>query len=304
MSYCTLQEAFNEISFDSPAKKKKSCQMQAKASADPYDPYFPENGRGEKSAWDRFVGRPNPSVEGFQNASSGSSSDNIADKFKYRGRGSDYKYYCDNFGVCATDPQGGSVKKIERFQNKNDAVETPKCNIQSPQKYEVPVSDEAKEMYDRAFDTAMMQENRNGATFKPEPRKDDMDQVSGFYDEDLEQYLKTKDLSAAPKIPVTPITPRELKAEPYDPRASPFVKAMELFEKKDTETQETSGNKEKTAAVSVVSSPNQYIWDLLLFIFAGVLIILLCEQLFKLAIMIGMRKAIMILEPVLSQIKV
>jgi len=307
MSYCTLQEAFNEASFDAPSKKKKSCQAQARASADAFDPFYPENGRGETAAWNRFISKPPPTVEGFQNVVSPEPP--LTDKYKYQGRGADYKYYCENFGICA-DSAGTSMKKIERFQNppSDDAPPVPpKCNIQSPQKYEIPISDEAKKMYDAAFKTAVMQENTNGLTYKPEPRKDDMEKVSGFYDEDLEQYLKTKDLSVSPKIPLTPIEPRELKADPYDPNASPFVKAMEMFEKEKGATagpsNAVSETKKEEPQIKVVTV-RPPIWDLLLFAFAGILVIFLCEQMFKLAIMIGMKKTVVMLEPFLSQIKV
>jgi len=46
-----------------------------------------------------------------------------------------------------------------------------------------------------------------------------------------------------------------------------------------------------------------YGWDLALFILAGVLIIFLIDQLFKMGVMLGMRHTMEILEPFMKELK-
>jgi hypothetical protein len=80
------------------------------------------------------------------------------------------------------------------------------------------------------------------------------------------------------------------------------VKAMEMFEKEERSvtSEEIPQKQEPQVKIVTVRPP---IWDLLLFAFAGILVIFLCEQMFKLAIMIGMKKTVVMLEPFLNQIK-
>jgi hypothetical protein len=267
---CTLQEAYNVPSFDTAPKKRKSCAAQAKASADPYDPYLPENGRGETASVVK---------EHFQSNSDPN----------YRGRASDYNYYSKEYNI--------PIPAItENFQS----AAAPKCSA-SPQIYEIPISAEAKAQYDSAMKTALTQGETQTANEVAPKRKADMSNVSGYVDDDLEQYLQTKDMKAAPFItPQSPVERKTPAAEPYDPKSSPFAKAMDVFKGQMTPAPSAS---RPVPSLPQTPRPQPWsgVWDMVIFILAGILILFLCEQLFKLAMLIGMKRTVEMLEPYLKE---
>lgn len=271
---CSLQEAYNVPSFDSSAKKKKSCAPQpVKASAEPYDPYLPEGGRGETAAF----------REGFQNPS-------------YRSAAGDYNFYRKEYGI--DTPQ---LSTKETFQ---DAPKPkPKCSNTAP-RYDYPLSDADKKRYDEAIQTALSQDQTQTISPPPEKRVADMKDVSGYVDDDLEQYLQTKDMKAAPVI--APLPKRDLKAEPYDPEASPFAKALDYFKGQVTPAPIQAPTPTPTPAPAPAHGPApantwSQLWDIVIFIFAGIVIMFLCDQIFKLAMLIGMKRTVSMMEPYLLQ---
>jgi hypothetical protein len=286
--YCSLQEAYNVPTFDAAGKKRKSCMVQAKASADAYDPYFPEAGKGETAAWKK-------TVENFQGTGlrQGAQENTVT----YKGQSMDYDYYRKAYGISTPS----MAEHFEGQQAPKPKKPQPQCNSVHPQRYEIPLSDESKAMYDSAMKTALTQETN--ATLAPlnEPRKVNMDGVDGYYDEDLEQYLQTKDMKAAPITIPTPIVKQELKAEPYDPDQSPFAKAMQYFQREENKTPLSREEVPKPVPTPILQNPWSNIWDILMFVFAGILIMFLCEQLFKMAMMIGMKRTVDMLEPYLLQ---
>lgn len=340
---CTIQEAYNIPSFDGVSKKKRSCHVQAKASADAYDPYNPaENGRGQRPAASALV-------ESFQ-VGPGKSMSQEETPVTYRGKANDYEYYRKNYNV--------QLPVIEGFQQCTG-------NSESAQMYKVPISDEAKDMYDNAMNTTLDETVPKYVPTPMEPRKVDMSNVSGYYDEELEQYLQTKDMKAAPfshrsSMPsIQPATmepmanvneyksykpfdqeppPDAPKTRIYSPDDAQFPKAPSrtncykshkpydsdtliqklsqeetkiIAHKKVNDNTRAKPNDEVEGEEVVVAKPKQRtiisqeswqsFWDMFLFIFAGILVMFLCEQLFKLAIMIGMKRTVEILEPFLSK---
>ncbi len=313
--YCSLKEAFRIPDFDSAGKVKKSCAAQRNAPADANDPYFPEAGNGETA---RF--RPSY-AEGFTNAPQLPAS---REKIAYRAKVPDYDYYCSAYGLCPDT-------KVEGFQVQNKSAGSPNaapvpppsqnpraCSPPTPQRYEVPISSESRAAYDQAIKASLEQGSRGmTAPYVPERRTVDMDKVSGYYDEDLEQYLQTTSEWKS-YGPVSPITPPErkqndVKADDYSD--TPFSRAQQYFEKvpsrtpaSEKPTQPLTYGMTETPRTTYVTKPVsepkgsawQNMWDLLVFILAGVLIIVLCEQLFKVAMMVGMRRTIDLLEPILE----
>ena len=299
--YCTLQEAYSVPSFDG-GKKKKTFQVQAKASADAYDPYNADTARGQKSAI----------VEGFQ---SGKPMSQEETPVTYRGKANDYEYYRKQYGV--------QLPRIEGFQGS----EPPMCGAEAPPVYKIPISDEAKEAYDNAMETTLNEQIPRYTPQTPEPRKVDMSKVSGYYDEELEQYLLTKDMKAAPfaaqslpsppptRVEVEPVV-RDTSYKPYRPinnnmiqkpvTQPPPVKdipSREVEAEVDTENDEELEviDEPRVKKKTIISNESwQHFWDMFLFIFAGLLVMFLCEQLFKLAMMIGMKRTVEMLEPYLK----
>jgi hypothetical protein len=56
------------------------------------------------------------------------------------------------------------------------------------------------------------------------------------------------------------------------------------------------------SSFNYIQSP-QYIMDLILFIATGILVILLCDQIFKLGMSFGMRDTVQVLMPYLEELK-
>lgn len=296
--FCTLQEAYNVPSFD--AKRAPACVVPSRATADPYDPYFPETGKGERAAYASV--RPRVQ-EGFvSNEAPSSSQMGLREKVTYRAQGADYDYYCKTFGICGP--------KVETFedaqvpaQKKDTAAKEKKPSrcVNGPLSYQVPISDKAKAQYDEALKASLTQQDTEGLPERPQMRKADMEGVSGYYDEELEQYLQTKDMKGSVLVPPTPLPKHDLQAQPYDPSESPFRKAM--LEYQDQTPSSPAPLVAPSTAASAPTNPWENIWDIAMFAAAGFLILLLCEQLFKLAVMIGMRKTVDLLEPFLLQLK-
>jgi hypothetical protein len=274
--YCTLQEAYNVPSFESARKKKASGGCGGpKTSAAPFDAY--SSGRGREQA----LARREPVEEGFEDASVG-----LRERRTYRDMSGDYTYYGKEYDL--------RFPKVEGFA---DAAPAQKCGAAAPQIYEVPVTPESKAAYDKAVSTSLNQSGGSTKPMEPQARKVDMSNVTGYYDEELEQYLQTNNATASPPMPAIPKPSGAADAKPYDPESSPFATAMRDFSK-------DAGRPmlHKEFRPDTTYSTRVPWWDIVLFVLAGLLIIFLCEQLFRVAVMIGMRRTVDVLEPFLVQI--
>lgn len=316
---CSLQEAYQIPSFSSAVKKK--CLPQP--VADPFDPFSPEIGRGEKAMYkpEGFSNKNRSTTEGFTTDGQPSRQQlGLRDNVSYASQATDYDYYCRTYGVCTTppnrpipqpNPDVPTTGKLEGFTTQG----TCKYGSQNmPLRYEYPISPEAKEAYKRAVDTSLAMDEKATATIPIEAqmRKEDLSDLKGFEDEDLDKYLQTKDMKAAPMIPISaPVHPQP-QAVPYDPKESPFAKAIQHFSKEENKLPQVIKENMAAEAPSVInritaplipqSSPNgDKIWDMLLFVFIGLLIIFLCDQLLRLGIMLGMRRTVQLLEPFLEK---
>lgn len=318
--YCSLQEAYNIPAFDPASKSHRSrppryCGGAAAARgtgttppADPYDAYSNGSGR-ELAAAPASYGR-----EDFTNP---------GEKVTYASMANDYKYYCDQYGVCAdplTTAKGTASDTAVRegFENPRPApaVKKPKqpsqgsCGPLQPPAYEYPMSEEAKRQYNKAVKESLSYEHTATTPLRMEPRKVDMSQVSGYYDEDLESYLQTKDMKASPAM--KPLPKVDLQAKPYDPSESPFSDAMQKF--KDKQSGYPVDSKKKMSEVEDLTGTRELniqartdkigMWmDLLLFVLMGVLVIFLCDQLVKLGMYLGMKSTVAALSPIISKLE-
>lgn len=312
-----------------PRKSSKRCAApQAPASADPYDPYAPEAGRGELAAAPvpppaRAAAPQRYGREDFASPAPPSAV-RIGDREKvtYRGMANDYKYYKE-YGVDLPSLEAFAPAEVGAPGAASGVPPPPRgvCGAPAPQRYEFPVTAESRAAYDRAIAANLAQET--GATAAPRPiaRQADMSQVSGYYDPDLENYLSTSELAAAPPTltrprvaNVAPSGPTD--ATPYDPSASPFGAALQRFSAGRPEAVPAGVAPATHAAAAPEAAPRatttatglkipadswQGVWEILLFVIAGVLVLFLCEQLFKVAVMIGMRQTMDLLEPFLDK---
>lgn len=365
---CSLQEAYNVPSFGGPVgpKKRRCAAPQAPASADPYDPYFSEAGRGEfarapaapVAPAPRRYGREDFVSETPRSAQAPPSGVRLGDRDKvtYKGVANDYRYYKE-YGVdlpmiepfnappaslqqayllpgadAPAAPAGAPAKRSPAFPSRAPPG-AGTCGAPAAQRYEIPISDEARRAYDAAFATALTGDDAVGATRAPRPemRRADMSGVTGYYDPDLENYLETADLHSDPPAPLRtqpnlPVPGSGPAAGPYDPRASPFSAALKQFgagrpesvpegalvapathsaalaEPKTATASATTATATTTTGLKVPAGSWQGVWEILLFVIAGILVIFLCEQLFKLAVMVGMRQTMDLLEPYLDKL--
>lgn len=317
---CSLQEAYNVESFAPPKKRKNAACLpgpSASASAEPYDHYTSESGRGELArAYNRYNREDFADVTPQSKVKMGD-----REKVTYKGATGDYDYYRSTWGVDLPKMRegftNGNANANAKEQRGKPLIRAspsphPRCSL-SPQRYEIPVDAEARREYDRTFEAALNDGEDSGATIPPRPlpRKVDMSGVMGYEDEDLEQYLKTNEMTAAPMPRASQRTfgPAPATPDAHDPDATPFSEAMTSLK---TLTPNGSGVPSRASIAPPPSSSTkprtgvpkdswQGFWEILLFVLAGILIIFLCEQLFKLAIMVGMRRTIDMLEPYLAQ---
>ena len=273
--YCSLEEAYQVPSF-AVGRRKGGCKPRGQSDG-PQGPTAFESQAPEQARHSGY--------EEFTN------NIGIRDKRTYKGQASDYEYYGKTYGLKFPKVAEG----FEASQGPMGQGAKGQCESPQAQRYEIPISKEAKEAHARAVKAAIDDEG----AFTPFPtqkaQKVDMNEVSGYYDEDLENYLSINDMRAAPaqNMPnVSPKQPQAKPAQPYDPDESPFAKAMQQALPVLREARESR----EARAVDHW----QNMWDILLFIIAGLLVIFLCEQLFKLAMMVGMKHALEVLQPYLK----
>jgi hypothetical protein len=292
--YCSLQEAYQVPSFDPASKKKRSACTSSKsaASADAYDPYTGETSGKELAMSYKRFGR-----EDFVASAAAASKEPLpGDRPTYAGMANDYKYYCDNYRVCAPSLKEGFE---QRDKKQGPAAKAKTCGPLQPPPYEYPFSEESKKQFRAAVDTSLNQD-AGGATSpaRMPMRQVDMEKVSGYYDEDLEQYLQTSEMKAAP-VPITPSPDTRMPpADPYDPKTSPFAQTMQRMQP----TKQPERFYPVREACPPSPSPLALWLDVLVFAVAGVLMIILCDQLVKLGMMMGMRNTVHMLSPVLLKI--
>ncbi len=301
---CSLQEAYQIPSFSS-AVKKKCAPAQAKASADPYDPFSPEQGRGERAS-----AQLRATMENFMgDAAPPSRQLGVRDTVAYKSQATDNDFYCRTYGVCTT-PEERRVPKPNVDAPTTGRLEgftSGTCKLGSdsaPLRYEYPMSPEAKEAYDRALKLSLSMDERATATIPIEAqmRTADLTNLKGYEDEDLDKYLRTKDMKAAPTP--APLAPSPSEAVPYDPKDSPFAKAIQHFSKEENKVpQVIRENMAADAPVSrmIPAQSKDAIWDIVVFVLVGLLVIFLCDQLFRLGVMLGMRRTVELLEPFLEK---
>jgi hypothetical protein len=242
----------------------------------------------------------------------------------YNAQAADYKYYCNAFGICSNPAIEGfanpnnqmhtSVPASQRYPevqqgagagssqpimfSKNGPptpdmpgqLNTPyygpngmgKCSRLQTPTYEYPISDASRAQFEQGMEASLNQEQGATQHFPYAMRKANMSSVSGYYDEELEKFLTTQSQKSE-KLP-EPLKETPINIEPTTP----------IAEKQNVE--------KKASSFNYIQSP-QYIMDLLLFIAAGILIILLCDQIFKLGMSFGMRDTVKVLMPYLEELK-
>lgn len=203
--------------------------------------------------------------------------------------------------------------------------------IQAPM-YTIPVSDAAKKANAAALNTYMGSGSGNNmpTSTLPVPQKPvggrqvDMTKVAGLYDDDIDQYMNLQSPTPASangasvalnqsqqatNMNLLPTTQVPASGTITNPAAShafentdktPLAKSMAAF---DANLRPVDKDADKQSSKNKETSKWQYVIDLILFIVAGILVIMLCEMLFKIALTIGMRDTINVIEPYLAELQ-
>jgi hypothetical protein len=254
-------------------------------------------------------------VEGFQstpnsstNDASGLSRGPTLPKY-YSGYSQDRKYYCDSYNICpsAEGFQNRSVAQPQKAAgiSVEDQERQPKCTgpLIAPN-YEYPMTDEARAQYNRALQVSLNQ--KEGATQMEDPgtfmkASGSKHDLVGYTDADLDSFLNTQDMkSATISIPTVPKDDRPVEGR--DPYESPFAETMKNFTGPNGTPQLRPASAEEKPDETRKTDPWERVWDMALFVVAGLLLVLLLDQLFKLAMLYGMKRAFLAIEPLLERV--
>lgn len=243
-------------------------------------------------------------------------SENISSKKTYSSQKSDYDYMCKTAGICVYPDkfENGDASHSSSPSPQQEALK--KCTPLPPPVYEYPFTDEDKRRFRQALKIAL-EEMESGTTtssspaaasaqqYTPRPVQNinvDMGNVDGYnIDEELESYMMVNDMkSAIHHVPIDPVKNIPLPGlEKNNQTAAPLV---------------SDKNEQNSLAPSPSPSPSQQpqqqlytkknkIWfELLLFSIGGILIILLLEELFKLAQASGLKKAVLLFEKIYKDV--
>lgn len=190
----------------------------------------------------------------------------------YSSQYTDYDYMCKNSGICLTKPK-------ETF--------TSSCSPLSPPTYQYPFSEKDKEKFRKALKVALEQMENPEPSPQPTPEPSTISQpdaaFNGFIDKELEAYMMVNDMKEGV---------RETTLPPPGPPPADFTKvAVGVPVEEKTATVVAEGN---------FTKKNAKLFDLLLFIIAGILIILIMDQLFKLDLIVGMKKTLNTIDKIIQ----
>ena len=299
---CSLQEAYNVPSFDpNGLRRRRGCTAPIGGNRATQNVYALPAAPRESVAYD---GPVEGFTDGVMYSSKGATAYNIpasaTNAASYAGRAGDNKYYCDYYNVCPP----------EHFTAAPNSAKPPpqKCAPLTAPPYTYPMSDETKRQFDNAV-TASLNDVPGQPPTAPTPqpmRKVDMNAVNGYYDEALEQYLQTKDFGTSPKMPPPPrARADQVPPDAFDSKETPFSITMDKL--KPTETRgvrPASIMTEADITPKPVSNNKTYLFDVFLFIAAGLLIIFLCDQLFRFGVALGIKETVTLLEPFMEGNKI
>ena len=199
-----------------------------------------------------------------------------------------------------------------------------KCGPLQAPPYILPVNDSNTAQFQQAMDVAVNQSGSQSSDINGQYplRRVDMSKVGAYYDEELEKFLTTQSMHSE-KLP-PPLKETPVDVNKYDsiyplrslyqktenpsiiesmPPSKPPASVNNLFSQPTMPM-----NVYNNTATTSTSNPNylqssQYILDILLFIGGGIIIILLCDQIFRLGMSYGMRDTVKVLMPYLQDIQ-
>jgi hypothetical protein len=211
--------------------------------------------------------------------------------------------FCDNF----TNYNSNDVTNNNSSQN-NKANCSP---LQAPN-YEYPISDESKKKYQEALKISM-NENKP-VSYDEFNRRCKMNNIQPYEDDDIDRYLNLNnfknDINYQPKQQTDNKTENEQNNKQLSSKKNTDNKSETILKPEDKTyvnyNKNVDINTDKDKKLELSENKNKlystYI-NIGLFIFIGIAIILLCDQIAEIAINIGMRKTARLLEPYLNKLQ-
>ena len=248
-------------------------------------------------------------IEGFVTAPSLPSTKDMTgsqdiDSIAYSiGKASDYQYFSGkglkfpDIASAATTPIPSASVPAPSVEPFDDAA--PTC-ASSDSTYRIPISEESKKAYAAAMNLSITEQQKAGGVPAAPPAVQPMPDISGYYDDDLEQYLRIADMKAAPPLTYKP-GPNDKPQPSYTEASTPFAEAMGRFEGQMHPSTPTISSSSFSSSSGIGDMFQVYILDLILFIICGLLVIFLCDQLYRLATMVGMRDTIDFIRPYVNE---
>ena len=197
----------------------------------------------------------------------------------YSSQYTDYDYMCKNSGICLTNSK-------ETFSSEK-TKEAASCSPLTAPTYQYPFSEKDKEKFRKALKVALEQMENPEPPPIPEPAIQQDAAFNGFVDKELEAYMMVNDMKDGVRVTTLP------PAGPPPADFTPVVAGVPVESKEVAVV-------EKTPADSNFTKRNAKLFDLLLFMIAGILIILIMDQLFKLALIVGMNKTLKTIDKIIQ----
>lgn len=285
-------------------------------------------------AWDKYGNNKEnfADVHGYENRGVDENSNTLTKDRKiskmiggtaYKGQANDSQYYCENYKICPD-------VMPERFTN---PMSNPQCTGPVEQKYNIPLVNPNKgisnysdgmnaytnqdnimkqyasggsksgdlrcinppQMYnamynnkdfDKGMYSALNQPTSCASPYNIPMRKIDMNNVKGYVEDGIDDYITMDEsISNTQMIPLTRGgNVKNNSANFKDEKGTIFNPVMEQFMNQNNSGYGSGENN------------MQYILDIVLFILAGILIIFLCDQIYRIAALSGMKETIAMLK--------
>ena len=233
-----------------------------------------------------------------------------------------YKKYGLNMDSCSNNNinKEFSNEFCDKFTNYNPSVNNPNSctSLQAPT-YTFPISDDAKKKYDEALNTSLNNTTANQISYDDFNKQSNIKSVQPYYDDDLEQYLNINNFKNAINYP--PINNSSNISTPISSQLpiSNNNKINITYDDIINTNNDTNNNTKqytnvnnndlllpKKSDTDIKSKKEIFYKNIInigLFVFIGIVIILLCDQITEIAINIGMKRTMQMLEPYLQKIQ-
>lgn len=306
---CSLQEAYSIPSFDTVSKKKTNIKKNVLPESTKFysssNEYDFDNGKEFAATWNKYskedftnTALPDTPYGELGRSTSGGygnnrqnmsiktpyiGTDTVSSTSSYKGRAQDINYWCKETGAGCPDVLPETFSNPPSYNG----------NCKSyPQIYDIPeINSKTKQEYEIAMNAAVNQDYKSTRTPTMPMRKYDISRLEGYIEDEDNEYIT-------------------IKQRKYADDRSKYSRAQfdsdNIYRTKDNNVIEHMSMRQGQGNIinnNLYNKNNQYIIDLILFVLSGILIIFLCDQIYRIAALSGMKDTITILNPLLKDLE-